>query len=197
MTLRDIRPSALLFFLLILSGEMMPDSTGEPKSTTWPAATAKIVTSLITILPQIAWPIVATFAIIYFHRPIYSAAEAISWQIGMGGATVEVQGFGITLPKSSIPAPPEEVKDVLPYFDSEMISFYDSKHRWRQHNRYMHPDNNNITEELKKYQLMTFTPEKVSQSDGKTCDGVKYRYTKTYDAIREYLLKILTSVKFT
>ena len=196
MTLRDIRPSALLF-LLILSGEMMPDSTGEPKSTTWPAATAKIVTSLITILPQIAWPIVATFAIIYFHRPIYSAAEAISWQIGMGGATVEVQGFGITLPKSSIPAPPEEVKDVLPYFDSEMISFMIRNIGGDNTIDTCTPDNNNITEELKKYQLMTFTPEKVSQSDGKTCDGVKYRYTKTYDAIREYLLKILTSVKFT
>lgn len=162
-----------------------------------------VLIALIDASSKLFWPILACWALLIFKDPISTALSAAARQIDGGGASVEIAGLKIILPKSAIPTPTDDVKAVLPkilppdvdfiianvggdntldicYQDKELAAF----------------DNNSVFVRLKELELITFERETLYQG-GKPClAGSKTTYKPLYNSVRSYLIRVLKAVTF-
>jgi hypothetical protein len=165
--------------------------------------------AIIDALAKLAWPAIALLALLAFKGALSELLERAATQI-QGGTSVELAGLKITLPKSSLPKPPERVKNILPKLEQETLQYIlvnvgegenavcyqapnDASNPFIVDD--FHPDS--AESRLEGLGLITrqkkTTPYK--DDDGKSCDaGSVIRYTRVYPLVRNYL--IVKSLEF-
>jgi hypothetical protein len=78
--------------------------------------------AIIEALSGLAWPIIAIVGVFLFRPPIEQILYRASTQL-QRGASVELAGLKIELPKSNLPRPPQRVAKILPQLDSEELDY--------------------------------------------------------------------------
>jgi hypothetical protein len=160
-----------------------------------------VAVAWINLLQKAIWPGVVCFALLVFHSPI---ANGINSATSGSGATVEIAGLKITLPKSEIPQAPDAIKNILPHLDSDMIANIianvggdnkvDTCYPVAEPDELTRDDS--VKSRLKHLGLIVFEKEDFT-ANGRTCAAAsKTTYTHTYDLVRQYLIEILSSLKF-
>lgn len=138
--------------------------------------------------------------LLLFQGPITTALQVAATA---GGTTIDVAGFKMTLPKSEVPSPPDAIKSILPQLDADLIANIVSN--YGGHNRvdtcYQTDDDDELNSDsvksrLKKLGLISFDKESFIQN-GKPCPSASMTtYTHNYNLVRNYLLQVISSVKF-
>lgn len=154
----------------------------------------------VGVVQAAIWPLVALIALLRFANPISGAIETAA---NGGGATVEIAGLKITLPKSELLPPPAQIKHILPQLTpatiQNIVSNYGGKNR--VDTCYTSTDDDELKDgstkdRLKKFCLIRFEREDPSIV-GKDCkDASITTYTPEYDLTRDYLINVLKNIKF-
>jgi hypothetical protein len=142
--------------------------------------------------------------LLMFEKPVSTALDAAAKQISGGGASVEIAGLKITLPKSAIPSPPERVKNVLPKLEPEDIDFIIANTGGDNTLDICHQDakldafnENSVFSRLKKLEMITFEKVQLFDSKGIPClAGSKTQFKPLYNLVRSYLSDVLKEVTF-
>ena len=134
-------------------------------------------------------------SLLIFEKPIYDAINSVSTQISSGDASIEIANLKITLSKTNIPPPPENVKKVLTELDPKMIDFLMAN--VGENNTLdicyhdANPDElneNSVSNRLRNLNMITFEKEAWHETDGTPCAiGSRTKYTALYDSVRKYL----------
>jgi hypothetical protein len=84
----------------------------------------EIGVALIEAVTKLFWPVAVVLIILMFQHPIYEVMSMISKQIPIGGASVELAGFKVSLPKGwEFPKPSTDVAETLPKLDKKLLEF--------------------------------------------------------------------------
>ena len=161
------------------------------KATSMPVKT----TSTTSLLPVLVWPVVVIVAFLLFKPQIGDLLHG-------GGFEIQLPGHIVlkVAARDSLPAPPDSIRDVLPALDRDTITNILANYGGASTPETcydMSPpdemDPSSAKSKLKKLGLITFEVE-----DKGPCPAARTRttYTPKYDALRDYLLTVLTSIKF-
>jgi hypothetical protein len=162
--------------------------------------------ALIKAVTKLFWPAAFLIILVVFHRQVTDVITMVERQMTLGGASVEVAGIKVSLPKGmQLPPPRSEVAEVLPKFDTQLLKFV-LDHPSDTPINPQCPKGKNVTDvsfedfdpeisrpltKLEKLKLVSMTT--VHQAD-KTCVGV--HFDELYRLTREYLVSILSWVDF-
>jgi hypothetical protein len=153
---------------------------------------APIAVAAIEALSKLFWPMVACWALLMFEKPISTALDVVAKQIPGGGASVEIAGLKINLPKSALPSAPERVKNILPKLESEDIDFIIANIGEDNTLDICHQDanldafkENSVFSRLNKLEMITFEKEQRLDQNGKPCAaGSKTQYKPLYNLVK-------------
>jgi hypothetical protein len=169
-------------------------------------AGSTIIIAVINIIPRLAWPLLVALLLVFLWTPLNKTVIEAADLIADGGASVEVAGLKISLPKREVPVPPLAVKNILPQLDADMVNFIVANVGGQNILDICYPeahpkelsDDNSVSNRLRKLGLIAFVQkEQREKGTGKTCgDGSQTSYTSLYDMTRDYLIRIIEAVTF-
>jgi hypothetical protein len=180
--------------LSLTTGGNKDDPDAKQKSqTNHKSGVTRICVALIEAVSKLFWPAVVVYALFTFERPIYNAINTASG----GGATVEVAGLKIILPKSAVPPPPDSIKAILPSLDAEEIEFIigtgkasAEEYCWTPEDMTNNLSENSVYSRLKKSDM-------ISISSTTACTGgTRVAFKPLLNTTRGYLADILKGTIF-
>lgn len=153
-------------------------------------------TSLASSAPKFLWPVVVVVALIVFRDPITDVVRSAS----RNGLNASGFGVNVSLSGDKIPPVPDLIKNDIEKLEPDMIAnilgnvggsntsdtCYDKAPADE-----LQPSS--VKSRLKNLGLITFEPEDPANCAARTHTA----YTPKYDVMRNYLLSVLSSVKFT
>jgi hypothetical protein len=161
------------------------------------------IVAVIEIIPKLLWVVV----IILVKPSLSSLLDKAGSQI-QGGASVDIAGLKITLPKSTLPKPPERARQILPKLDSETIEYIlvnvpSDLSRCYEARGVSGDDIEDFRIDAPESRVQALSlikrtkKGKFRDKDGTNCAaGSEIQFLPVYSLVRSYLIEVLKNIDF-